>query len=212
MSVCVGLIVATGSAADETTTMRFDFESGDLSGWMLLDEGAWRLGKEEGNGVLELFRPGKHKAKVRSPFGLAILREPTWSDFTLDVRLKSLARDYGHRDLCLFFGHQDSEHFYYVHFGQKGDEHSNSIFIVDDKPRRSIAKTRTAGTPWNSDWHHARVKRDVTTGSIDVYFDDMETPAMHAEDKTFLSGRVGVGSFDDAGRFDDLVIEGKLTK
>ena len=44
------------------------------------------------------------------------------------------------------------------------------------------------------------------SGEIRVYFDDMKTPAMTATDKTFGAGRVGFGSFDDTGNFDDIRI------
>jgi hypothetical protein len=33
---------------------------------------------------------------------------------------------------------------------------------------------------------------------------------MTAVDKTFVSGQVGVGSFDDTGRFDDLRVYGRV--
>ena len=33
------------------------------------------------------------------------------------------ARDYPHRSLCLFFGYQDPAHFYYVHLGQRTEQH-----------------------------------------------------------------------------------------
>jgi hypothetical protein len=37
----------------------------------------------------------------------------------------------------------------------------------------------------------------------------MDEPVMRAVDKTFVSGLVGVGTFDDTGRFDDLRIYGE---
>jgi hypothetical protein len=36
----------------------------------------------------------------------------------------------------------------------------------------------------------------------------MENPAMKAADKTFSWGQVGIGSFDDTGNFDDVVVYG----
>jgi hypothetical protein len=51
--------------------------------------------------------------------------------------------------------------------------------------------------------------RRVETGEITVYFDNMDEPVMRAVDKTFVSGLVGVGTFDDTGRFDDLRIYGE---
>lgn len=97
---------------------------------------------------------------------------------------------------------------YYVHFGQKTDDHANQIFIVNDAPRTKISAKTTTGTPWDNSWHHARIKRTVETGQIEVYFDDMQTPVMTAVDKTFSWGQVGVGSFDDTGNFDNLFLFG----
>jgi len=130
-------------------------------------------------------------------------------DFILDVKLQSTIKDYEHRDMCLFFGFQDPAHFYYVHFGKKADDHANQIFIVNNAPRKKISTTSTTGTPWTDDWHHARVVRNTGSGTIEVYFDDMEKPAMTATDKAFSWGQVGIGTFDDTGNFDDVTVYAK---
>ena len=46
-----------------------------------------------------------------------------------------------------------------------------------------------------------RVERNTKSGKIAVFFDDMKKPIMEAYDKTFTSGRVGIGSFDDMNDF-----------
>jgi hypothetical protein len=130
------------------------------------------------------------------------------ADFVLDVRLQSTTKDYGHRDLCLFFGFQDPAHMYYVHLGKKADDHANQIFIVNGEPRRKISTESTAGTDWTDGWHHVRVVRRVETGQIEIYFDNMEKPVMKAVDRSFTWGQVGVGSFDDTGNFDNVLVYG----
>jgi hypothetical protein len=52
------------------------------------------------------------------------------------------------------------------------------------------------------------VVRSVADGTIEVYFDDMKKPVMTATDRTFLWGRVGVGSFDDTGNWADVKVWG----
>ncbi len=47
------------------------------------------------------------------------------------------------------------------------------------------------------------------TGSIEVFFDNMDKPIMRAQDKTFLSGGIGFGSFDDTGNLDDVIVWGR---
>lgn len=57
-----------------------------------------------------------------------------------------------------------------------------------------------------------RVRRDGATGAIEVFFDDLEKPVMRAADKTFLKGRVGVGSFDNTGDFGEVRLRGKAPR
>ena len=144
----------------------------------------------------------------RSPTNWALLKEPVVGDFELTAKVKSTEKEYGHRDACIIFGHQGPAKFYYVHLATKADDHANQIFIVNDAPRTKISKTSTAGTKWTDDWHTIKVIRTVADGKISIYYDDMEKPVMTAEDKTFTSGRVGVGSFDDTTTWDEVVIKG----
>ena len=51
-----------------------------------------------------------------------------------------------------------------------------------------------------------RVERKLSDGSINVYFDDMAKPIMSGTDKTFGSGYIGFGSFDDLGKVDNIKI------
>jgi hypothetical protein len=185
-----------------------DFSAADTAKWEPADPKAWKLVDQNGNQVFNQFAQSKVETPVRSPFNRCVLKELVVGDCVLDVKLQSTARDYPHRSLTLFFGYQDPAHMYYVHFGQKTDDHANQIFIVNNEPRKKISTKTTDGTPWNNDWHHARIVRKVESGEIAVYFDDMEKPVMTAVDKTFTWGQVGIGSFDDTGNFDDVRVYG----
>jgi hypothetical protein len=179
------------------------------SQWELNDPQAWEFTSDDDKTVLALARNSTYKPPFRSPTGMAVLKHMTVSDFVLDAWVRSTKPDYPHRDMCLFFGYQDPARFYYAHFGLKSDDASNSIHIVNNANRRPIARTRTDGTPWTEGYHHVRVVRKVDTGSIEVFFDDMNRPSMTAEDKTFTWGRIGVGSFDDVGNVDRVVLWGR---
>ena len=189
-----------------------DFEDGKTDRWQPTDPKAWKITVQGGNRVYSQFKASKYKTPVRSPFNRSVIKDLTVGSFVLDVRLQSTKKDYPHRDLCLFFGYRDPSHFYYVHFGKRTDDRANQIFIVNAKDRVKISTKTTKGTNWTNNWHHARVVRDVKTGKIDVYFDDMKTPAMTAVDKTFTKGQVGVGSFDDVGNFDHILVYGEKVK
>lgn len=185
-----------------------DFEGGSIDRWELSDPKAWRLAKVDGNSVFEQFQASKVENPVRSPFNRALIKDVKVGSFVLDVKLQSTIKDYGHRDMCLFFGYQNPSHMYYVHLGKKTDDHANQIFIVNNAPRTKISLTTTPGTDWTDNWHHARIVRDVESGSIEVFFDDMSKPAMTAKDKTFVVGQVGAGTFDDTGRVDAVYLFG----
>jgi hypothetical protein len=206
---------ANQAAPDELPLLLHDdFERAEPSGWKFTDPAAWRISLVDSgkNRVLEQFQASKYEPPVRSPLNIALNPELDVADFILDVKLRSTTRDYGHRDLCLFFGHQDPSHFYYVHLGKEADEHANSIFLVNAQPRVSIAESRTAGTPWTDGWHHVRIVRRIKDGLIQVFFDDMTHPAMTAHDRTFNHGKLGIGSFDDTGMFDDVEVRGEVYK
>lgn len=204
---------ATPARAEEAPTplprvAMFDFEKDGLAGWTLTDPNAWRIAEESGDHFLEQYQASKYNPTVRSPFNIALAPGVNVGDFDLTLKVRSTARDYPHRDVCLIFNHQDASHFYYVHLGKAADPHAHSIFLVNGQPRVSIAEHRTEGTPWTEAWHNVKITRRTADGLIAVYFDDMKTPIMTTHDKTFLSGGIGVGTFDDTGRFDDIEIRG----
>ena len=186
---------------------RADFEKGSAAQFEPTDANAWKLTRQGDNHVYALtVRTSDYKPPHRSPHNIALVKDLTASSLVLDVRAQSAMTDYGHRSLCLFFNYVDPAHFYYVHFGKEADPHANQVFIVNDAPRKAISETTTDGTPWDDEWHHLRVVRDAASGRIEVYFDDMSKPVMTATDKTFSSGRLGIGSFDDAGNFDEVLV------
>lgn len=176
--------------------------------WEPTDPAAWAIEELDGNKGYALKGESQYEPAVRSPKNISLLKEVYLSDFVLEARLQQTGREYGHRDLCVFLGHQDPTHFYYVHMATKADAHANSIFLVNGEPRVSIAKERTDGTNWGTEAHTVRIVRDTQSGTITVFFDDMGKPIMRAEDKTFTWGRIGFGSFDDVGLFDDVRVWG----
>ena len=185
----------------------FDYDCNDLKirdEWKATDPSAWRTEKVAGSGVLNLHKRSDYKPAVRSPESILWLAQDGPDSFVFDAIVKSTEESHAHRDICLFFGRQDAEHFYYVHLAEQADAHAHSIFAVDGAARKSIAATRGDGIAWGDDWHRVRVERDAASGAIRVYFDDLATPIMEASDKRFIGGGVGIGSFDNTALFDDL--------
>ncbi len=198
----------TGVGKKMSLVFETDFEDGSLDDWQPTDPEAWRIEDDSGGKVLALYKQSNYKPEVRSPVNINLIKGVVVGSFVLELKMHSTTKDYGHRDMCLFFGHQDPSHFYYVHIANQSDAHANSIFIVNGQPRVSIAKRRTEGTKWDDDWHTVRVERDVEKGTIEVFFDDGVKPIMTAVDDNFKWGKVGVGSFDDTGQFDEIQLRG----
>ncbi|HVY71397.1 MAG TPA: hypothetical protein VHH73_15800 [Verrucomicrobiae bacterium] len=187
---------------------KFDAAS-NLRDFIVPDPVAWKWTKEEKGGSLELFQQNKYEPAVRSPVNIALIKDRVFTDFILEADLLQTSKDYGHRDMCLFFGFTDPAKFYYTHLATAADEHAHNIFIVNRQPRVKIARETTKGLDWGRDvWHKVRLERRASEGTIKVYFDDLTKPIMIAEDKTFPSGYVGFGSFDDTGKVTNVKIWG----
>jgi len=181
----------------------------NLRDFVMTDAKAWTITKTNDVVALDLVTQSKYNPAYRSPFNIALIADKVFTDFVLEAKLMQTSKEYGHRDMCLFFGVQDPTHFYYTHIATAADEHAHNIFIVKDAPRIKIAKETTKGVNWGSGvWHRVRLERKGSDGTIKVYFDDMSKPIMTAEDTSFKSGYVGFGSFDDTGMVDDIKIWG----
>jgi len=183
-------------------------QSAETANWVFTDAAAWTVRQDENHGqVLALEKESEYEPLVRSPLNIAWLNNIQVSNFIFEVEAMSTSREYGHRDLCFFFGKQSDTEFYYVHIATASDPHANSIFLVNNEPRISIAEKRTEGTKWeNGKFHSIRIERSAASGKILVFFDDMENPIMEAVDKTFNAGFMGLGSFDDVGEFRNLKV------
>lgn len=180
-----------------------DFQSGS-GRWETTDDSSWEIFDHEGNKTFgNNKRTSNYQPKVRSPHNIALIRDVKVGDFQLTFKVRSTRDTGGHRDCCVFWGYQDAEHFYYAHLGAKPDPASGQIMIVNGEPRRPLTENKKE-VPWDDKWHTVRVIRDVESGKVDVYFDDLKTPLMSVSDKTFGEGRIGIGSFDDMNEFDDV--------
>lgn len=196
-------------AAEELPLVFRDDFSGGSEAWEPTDAKAWKITEIDGDSAYEILGGSKYEPPHRSPINIAIRKDGTVGDFVLTARVQTKQTPRGHRDMCLVFGYQNPANFYYVHLGQETDPHANQIFLVNEAPRVAISEKTNDGTPWETGkWHQVKIVRKVATGLIEVYFDDMETPSHIAHDKTFAWGRVGIGTFDDMGLWDDVELRG----
>ena len=206
--ICFTLLLTVATAYGQNNgkvVFQEDFEKG-IDRWQVLDPETWKISESDGNHAFEITQRGsKYKPPVRSPGHVALIKDVELASFEITFRVRSTKDTGNHRDCCVFFNYQDDQHFYYVHLGAKPDPHSGQIMIVKEAPRKAMTKNERL-TPWDDEWHQVRVVRNHETGSIKVFFDNMEKPHMEVSDKNFGKGRIGIGSFDDLNAFDDIVV------
>jgi len=174
-----------------------DFEFSDYS--------IFSLGEEDDMGFsLQASGKSRYKPPVRSPRVIALLSDRIFGDFTLQADIMQTGKEYGHRDMCIFFDVTDASHFYYAHIASTPDKVSHTIHIVNGRDRTSIATYRSDGVEWgDGEWHRVKLVRNMD-GPIKIYFDGKLI--MKAEDATLGAGYIGFGSFDDEGKIDNIKI------
>ena len=194
-----------------------DFEEDDaVNEFLFAEPDKWHISADSlGNRFLEAIEKGSYEPPYRSPFLISLIDSISVSDFVLEVDLmqKQVEHDCTgekcvfcmHRDMCVFWAFQDSSHYYYAHIARKGDNVAHQVHIVNDAPRTPITVKRNEGVDWGiNQWKHIKVVRSVKDTLLQIYFEDMETPVLEDRDNTFISGRIGFGSFDEAGKIDNI--------
>jgi len=211
------VVIATSHAADAPLPSgakllyEQDFQKPDaIKDFVMTDPTVWKVATTNGQRSLELTKQSNYKPPVRSPVNIALIADRVFTDFVLEVDLIQTGREYGHRDMCLFYGVQNPTNFYYTHIATAADPNAHNIFVVTNAPRKNIARETTKGVNWGLNvWHKIRLERDTKSGIINAYFDDFSKPIMVAQDTNFTSGYIGFGSFDDTGMIDNIRIWGK---
>ncbi|MBK1879845.1 hypothetical protein [Pelagicoccus mobilis] len=233
-SLCLGLAIPSLLPANtpdlpDGYTLQYEqsFDSKDsFEEFMMTDRSAWNYTKVKGNGVLSLEGKSEYEPPHRSPYNIALIKGRTFGDFVMDVDIQqtgvkgtpiaeymqnnpdlSKGGGYAHRDHCFFFGFEDPSHFMYIHVAKTGDNNAHNVFVVNEAPRTPITDFRTIGADWGvEEWRKIRIVRDTKKGTVALYFDDMLTPIMIADDIPFKQGFIGFGSFDDIGWVDNIKI------
>ena len=95
----------------------------------------------------------------------------------------------------------------YIHIAKTGDNNAHNVFMVNEAPRTPITDFRTVGVDWGvNEWRKIRIVRNIEKSTVALYFGDMLTPIMIADDVPFEKGFIGFGSFDDMGWVDNIKI------
>ena len=207
-AVC-GAIIYTMFPRSGEAVFKDNFKNGINPAWSPKTPDKWKLAEEGKSRFYQLIEPGEHDAGFMRPTEYSLVEHLVYTDFTLKCKLRCDAPvERRYRDAVIVFGYQDDTHFYYVHFSNISDDLHNGIILVNGDHRRRLNANTPEPTLTDREFHKAKLKRDTVTGDIKVYFDGKLI--MEALDTTFIAGKVGVGSFDDAGSFDDVSVKGKI--
>lgn len=179
----------------------------DPTAWTFQDPHAWKW--QATSHELHLERQSNYTPPFRSPVNLAWFQAREWSSFSLSLECQLTRFDKGNNDLCIAFGGLGPDRFYYIHLGETADEPHHQVHLVNQANRKPITSYRTSGTPWKPDtWHQVRIVRNAENGDIAVWFDNKPEPLLCARDLSWTWGKIGLGSFDDTGRFRNVRIRG----
>ena len=193
---------------------RCDFENGSAVGWRPNTPSHWRVIAKDGTMVYEVTAVSE-QGRIRAPTSWSVWEGHDVTSFEFTGRMQCYTDPaVAGRDLCVFFHYQDPVHFYYVHFSAESAAVHNIIGLVNGADRIKV-NVEPAGSSMarltDKAWHEFKVVCDARSGEIRAYLDDLITPILTATDRTLTHGLVGVGSFDDTGCFDELVLRGRAT-
>ena len=203
-----------------------------MEDFMMTDASAWELAQPDGNPALALTGESDYRPPHRSPLNIALIKGLTFGSFILEADIQQTGvrgvpiREYvakhqdtsdspgnAHRDFCFFFGFQDPARFLYIHVAKAGDNNAHQVFVVNESDRTPITDFRTAGANWGlEEWRKIRIVRDLDEGTVEIFFQDMLTPIMIADEVPLAWGFIGFGSFDDIGFVDNIKIWAPETK
>lgn len=189
-----------------------DFEDGKSDRWITYPLENWKVMQDGNEKVFALIEPGQQR-EFRAPGAYALLKDFDVTDFVFIGKIKSYQdSQISSRDMVVIFHYQDPTHFYYVHFSKISDQVHNIIAIVNGRDREKINHELAGDSQArlvDNEFHTFKVCYERRTSGICAYLDDMEEPILTAIDSTLSHGLVGVGSFDDTGCVDDIVLWGK---
>ena len=138
--IIISFVISFNTSAQSDSKTGFpliykqDFnEPGAIQEFVFSDPAPWFVtGGKDGGMALEYAGRGDYEPRVRSPLIIGLIDHLVLGDFVLEADVLQTGSEYGHRDMCIFFGFQDSTRFYYAHMATNMDDNAHNIFIVND--------------------------------------------------------------------------------
>jgi hypothetical protein len=163
----------------------------------VIDGGTW----EVASGRYVLSAPADGGAEVANA-NLAVDDTVVTGDFTLTASAATMPTASPFNDFSVVFGFQGPVDYWFASFSEGNDANTSGIFKVAGGARTELADIATpivAGTPY-------AIKIERRGDSIWVFRSGERVASV--TDPTLGDGKVGFGSRNDGGTFDDLVVTG----
>lgn len=122
-------------------------------------------------------------------------------DFSLSAVVNITGSSTTWNDAAIVFGYQDASNYYYVSLNENNDGYTKGILkVVNGVPTEldDITISISSDTDYSVEIIRSGSSISVAVNSVAV---------ASAIDSTFTNGKVGLGTFNDSARFDDLTVE-----
>jgi hypothetical protein len=182
-----GAAVPDLGAAASTPMLADDFEDGNASGWST-SGGQWSVGSDGSQAYRQ--RSGSASASARTG-------DPTWTDYTVSVRVRPTAFRPGRSTIGVLARLQSSTSYYYLTLRADNQLELGKLVSGRVTPLATAPATVTLGA-----WHTLRLA--VLGNSLVGQFG---TVSVSATDGQFNAGRIGLVTTSAAGSFDDVLME-----
>jgi len=185
----------------------YDFEEGNAEGWSprITDAGRWSVGPDKGD-MAYYINDGSFNSLDGGRLGTYSLLAGDYGDFTFtaQARLGADVNTAANADYALVFGYRDAENYYYVMFNNNPDY--TQLFKVSEGTRGTALASASKDWLIDNAYHGIEVSR---AGSVIIVLFDGEE-VLRATDNSQITGRVGVGSFNDSAYFDEVSVTGAV--
>lgn len=189
-----GLNVTTASTSGYLIAEDF---SSSASNFTVISGGTWNV--SNGSYLLSSPAPGSTAGVLEN---ISVHNTSVSGDFDLSAVLRITGTSGTWDDATIVFGYQDSSNYYYVSLNESSvaDSNTKGIFkVVSGTPTQLADITMTV----ISDTDYAiTIERNGSSIVASVN----GTQVASGTDSTFTSGKVGFGSYNDGGQFDELLV------
>ena len=198
-----GQSISVSATTQEAVTIFSNLDSylGDASNWEPLTSSRWGVVSDGGD-----LRYGINTTSYSNLSGerlgeYSLIQNRTYNDFTFTAKVKSTEdlSSNSSADYCIVFGYQDPNNYYCMMYNSNAS--NSQLFGIINGSRQLITDAANMAITDNA-YHDVRLER--TGSNIIVYIDGTEV--INATDSTFSSGRVGIGGFNDASLWDDIIV------